>query len=602
MGARRSNQSTQTLRLSPRQSNTAESAAKPHVPSYAQHVLLPRKLFQTSSTSSAGLFSGLLIYACLAWIFINFSLNYDNDSNGALIGVPVPTSSYATAEADHRSLRHRNTNTTRRATSPIEKNSQPLPANYFQLSPSPNQSNNSSSTNNNSHPWSWPIIHIVNTRFMQGQGTLTSLARSRLKLLEVVTLPSLMKQSIFDYATLADVYKDTIWEDEIMQLNATQMSEERNVDPIFLWIIKVDPNLDKIILDELRLVLEPVKHFTIVVGSNTNYGIGTKPGGWRGGEAGRDVLNAYDTGRVFFPLRDDHSDDACHNMLRRAHDAREDRVVLETRLDADDALNIDYFWTLQYEALWKLIPDIYNYDDDAQVDNQSISGDGDDDDAIQTARWLYWCPNTHVQWNPSTSDASDNPGMLQVFKMPDVCVTAGLTLGFAVGTNEENVPRYSHTAIYWEITVHHLNNATSNNTRSQAMESFNDIHDCGLYPSSQCAVFVVDPRVSAFRSRTMTSAGMHNIETKGAPSLESDEEYMLFSDKLWEHTIEDHFGIQTEQAKEAAKFMTANYLDTVRDNLKGQCTHGHSCKVSSMEKLQRTIDILEEEAGGFVVH
>jgi len=100
----------------------------------------------------------------------------------------------------------------------------------------------------------------------------------------------------------------------------------------------------------------------------------------------------------------------------------------------------------------------------------------------------------------------------------------------------------------------------------------------------------------------MTSAGMHNIETKGAPTLESDEEYTLFSDKLWEHTIEDHFGIQTEQAKEAAKFMTANYLSTVRDNLKGQCTHGHSCKVSSMEKLQRTIDILEEEAGGFVVH
>jgi hypothetical protein len=127
-------------------------------------------------------------------------------------------------------------------------------------------------------------------------------------------------------------------------------------------------------------------------------------------------------------------------------------------------------------------------------------------------------------------------------------------------------------------------------------------HDCGLYPSSQCAVFVDDPRVSAFRSRTMTSAGMHNIETKGAPTLESDEEYTLFSDKLWEHTIEDHFGIQTEQAKEAAKFMTANYLSTVRDNLKGQCTHGHSCKVSSMEKLQRTIDILEEEAGGFVVH
>ena len=36
----------------------------------------------------------------------------------------------------------------------------------------------------------------------------------------------------------------------------------------------------------------------------------------------------------------------------------------------------------------------------------------------------------------------------------------------------------------------------------------------------------------------------------------------------------------------------------VHDNLRGQCTHGHSCKESSLEKLQRTIDIYQEELGG----
>ena len=96
----------------------------------------------------------------------------------------------------------------------------------------------------------------------------------------------------------------------------------------------------------------------------------------------------------------------------------------------------------------------------------------------------------------------------------------------------------------------------------------------------------------------MTSAGMHNIETKGAPSVDADEEYKLFADRLWENAIEKNFGIKTEKAKEAAKFLIDNYLGTVRDNLRGQCTHGHSCKVSSIEKLQRTIDILEEETGG----
>ena len=598
MGAIRSNQSTPTLRLSPR--HRTKSVAQQHVSPNPQYALLPSKI-HISSTSSAGLLSGLVVYSCLAWIFITLSMNYENDTSGSLISVPLPTSSNANADSVRSSLRHRTSTTTTSTTKQNKQQQQQfLPTNYIQLSSPPNS--NSSSTSPSSHPWSWPIIHIVNTRFMQGQGTLTSLARSRLKLLEVVTLPSLMKQSIFDHAILSDIYKETIWEDEIMQLNATyDFDRDRSsisMDPIFLWIIKVDPNLDKTVLDELRLILEPVKHFTIVVGSNTNYGIGTKPGGWRGGEAGSDILNAYDNGRVFFPLSDYDDTDANYYTLRRAHDAREDRIVLETRLDADDAINVDYFWTLQYEALWKLIPDIYI--GDAQVDNQTVVAD-DDDNAEQTARWLYWCPNTHVQWNPSTNDdtSNDNPGTLQVFKMPNVCVTAGLTLGFAVGTKEENVPRYSHTAIYWEITSHHLINGTNNT--NQAIES-HDIHDCGLYPSSQCAVFVDDPRVGAFRSRAMTSAGMHNIETKGAPSLEPEEEYKRFANKLWERAIEDNFGIDTERAKEAAKFMTANYLGTVRDNLKGQCTHGHSCKVSSLEKLQRTIDILEEEAGGIVVH
>ena len=68
--------------------------------------------------------------------------------------------------------------------------------------------------------------------------------------------------------------------------------------------------------------------------------------------------------------------------------------------------------------------------------------------------------------------------------------------------------------------------------------------------------------------------------------------------KLWKETIRINFGISTEKAKETADFMIANHLGTVKDNLRGQCTHGHSCKLSSVEKLQRTIDILEEETGG----
>ena len=49
---------------------------------------------------------------------------------------------------------------------------------------------------------------------------------------------------------------------------------------------------------------------------------------------------------------------------------------------------------------------------------------------------------------------------------------------------------------------------------------------------------------------------------------------------------------------EAADFLMYTDMNTTRDNLRGQCTKGHSCKISNMERLQRTIDILEEQVDG----
>lgn len=88
------------------------------------------------------------------------------------------------------------------------------------------------------------------------------------------------------------------------------------------------------------------------------------------------------------------------------------------------------------------------------------------------------------------------------------------------------------------------------------------------------------------------------MDALGKPSLDTPDYYTKISVKLWRKHIEDYFGIVPEQAKEAANFLTDIYIDTVRDNLRGQCTKGHSCKISSLEKLQQTIDILEEQHGG----
>jgi len=452
---------------------------------------------------------------------------------------------------------------TKQQSSSINQQHIKLPKNYYQLSPPIAYTDTIS---NDSPPWSWPIIHIVTTRFQQEQGTLVNLARSRLKLLEVITLPSLMKQTMLDPTAQSELYQDTKWEKEFHEMlnNNKHKHHKKVIDPIFLWIIKVDPNLDKSVLHELQQVLEPVKHFTIVVGSNTNFGIGVKAGGWRGGEAGQDILDAFDNGYNYFPANED-----AYQIIRRAHEARNHRVVLETRIDADDGVNVEYFATLHDVAIRHLVdPAVSEYVEipKEEEDDDESSEDEPPPPNLGTAKWLYWCPNTHVQWNPSSSSNSDTPGLLQVFQMPMTCVTAGLTLGFAIGSKEEDVPRYPHTKIYWEIVVNHNNKDKKNMTLAETNET-SDIHDCGLYPSSNCAVFVQEPRVSAFRTRAMTSAGMHNIEAQGQPSIDTPQQYKDYAAGLWKGTIHKQFGISTSACREAAAYMVDNYLGTVQDNL-----------------------------------
>ena len=329
---------------------------------------------------------------------------------------------------------------------------------------------------------------------MQGQGSLLSLGRSRLKLLEVICLPSILKQSIFEKEELESVYNHTRWGDMVTKMNTNSTM----VDPLFLWVIKVDPNLDPVLLEELNAVLEPVQRYTLVVGSNTNYGIGIKPGGWRDGQSGNDLLEAFQNDRVFFPTDRQYAFD----MVSRAYTARLDRVVLETRLDADDAINISYFSVLYYTALKDLvryrISNFLSNDDEFEQTTDDRATRIQQHNQHETAKWIYWCPHRHIQWNPSTSfyDPNNDPGMLSVFESPNVCVTPGLTLGLAVGTNESDVPRYEHTHVYWEIS--------RGNFKTGELEQQ---HDCGLIPTTRCAVFVEKPFVSAFRSRAMTSAG-----------------------------------------------------------------------------------------------
>ena len=97
----------------------------------------------------------------------------------------------------------------------------------------------------------WPLIHIVQSRFMQEQGPLETLGMARLKLFQVFCLPSMIQQSSQD----------------------------------FFWIIKTDPKFTKTaVFDSLVRLVRP--HDNIyVVASNKNFVFGTKENGsWRDGK------------------------------------------------------------------------------------------------------------------------------------------------------------------------------------------------------------------------------------------------------------------------------------------------------------------------------
>jgi hypothetical protein len=160
----------------------------------------------------------------------------------------------------------------------------------------------------------WPLIHIINSRFMQDQGYLTFLGTARLHLFRTFCLPTMVKQS------------------------------SQN----FLWIIKTDPNLDADILHELLQDLQPYDNFYLVA-SNENFLINPEsPGAWRDGAEGMDILKAkIHTGNL--------------TVLHQAIALRESRPIIETRLDADDGLHLLFVEYIQLVAAQRFLDPELNW-------------------------------------------------------------------------------------------------------------------------------------------------------------------------------------------------------------------------------------------------
>lgn len=349
--------------------------------------------------------------------------------------------------------------------------------------------------------WEWPLVHIVNTRFMQEQGNLTSLAKARLALFQVFCLPTMIQQS-------------------------TQQ---------FLWIIKTDPDLDLDVLAALVEALRPYPNFYLVA-SNTNFRVNEDfPGAWRDGAEVEDLSQS----RIYT------GDQILLENAMTLYRPTDPYPLIETRLDSDDGLHLKYLKAVQDAAMTIL----------KQQGNQENP----------SANWMYWCSRRHVEWHfAEKPQGKENIwkqittfGAFEGIQHSNLCITPGITVGFGYGVSEKDVPIYGHQVLMKSIR-----------------ETPND-QACGLPDHNDCLQFVEGFVFEAIRSRSPTSAGMLKIEVN-AHEVATDA-WLYYA---YINMVQNKFGISLQRLKWMNQYLSDNLLSIAEDNLMGQCTTGHSCKVS----------------------
>jgi Putative rhamnosyl transferase len=374
----------------------------------------------------------------------------------------------------------------------------------------------------------WPLLHIVNTRFMQEQGYLPTLGMARLHLFETFCLPTMVGQSTQD----------------------------------FLWIIKTDPQLDTSVLDRLLNLVRPYSNI-YVVASNRNFLISPDlVGSWRDGAEGRDLL----TSKIY---------SGNLTRLNQAIALRNERPVLETRLDADDGLHQEFLKYIQLVAMHRFLQG--GNDGPASQDGEDESrGHGE---STETPKWLYWCSRRHIEWRPgtmnqsSTSVVGDFPfGVLNPVEHSKLCITPGITVGYNTGTLSSDVPCEAHDLLYKHIVTSTSCYDGANPTRLAKKEG-----------EPLCLELVEDLTFAAIRSRTWTSAGMQKVDSPDVhvPSQVQKE----MTQKLW-HFLEGRFHMTQYDALETQHFLYEHQAQIAYENLLGQCTSFHSCKQQAKDSLE----------------
>ncbi|KAL7512678.1 hypothetical protein ACHAXN_009762 [Cyclotella atomus] len=444
------------------------------------------------------------------------------------------------------------------------------------------------------------LIHILETRFMQNQPNLVELAKARLHLFATICLPTVIKQSS--------------WGE-------------------FAWVIRTDPNLDEQIKKDLISLLKrsgalkevavdkdgnDKRSLTYVVGSNDNYILANSTN--------------YKTHVKPFDIRDMLSSmvsnpdslfagkfESAQSLLNEINskqsnvDNDNDDVILWTRLDADDGLNLGYMEYVQSQAVRFFLPEYYGKDmlKEITVDEQGHIALPDvirqnpnlpkRRNKYTPPKWTYWCAGRNIDWfiTDLIHDPAHKNGTVYPVQHVNVCVTPGVTVALRGSFDPLKVPRLDHDKIISYLRpkgpkLCHRSGISIFDESDEAEKDDKEEPDDG-----SCFHMVNAYYFAALRSRTPTSAGMMGVSPDDMQLMLVKKQPIL-TYAMWVLMVRE-FGVSNKTLIGTNEYFAKHVYDIAEENARGQCTRGHSCKTSSKDLLQQYADLKREMQNGFDV-
>jgi len=391
----------------------------------------------------------------------------------------------------------------------------------------------------------YDIVHVITSRFMIYQPDLVHLGKARLDLFRTFTLPSIQKQTTKE----------------------------------FLWIIYTDPNLNPLLREPLVELVKDEPN-VLVLGMNRA---------------------RFDDFRNKTWMEDVHTVfSGSHELLKDYHAAAQQRVFVNSRVDADDAVYLNFCSSVQQQTAKAL-------GETARLANYNPSNLF----PRQQQEFLIICSKNNLEWGYFNPWSNHTKRGHLYGHYTESCVTAGLSYAYQVGFDSPdrvNRPHHKLNRVFrgcsegGSVQYHSDTHRMAKNTTHFAIlpdmrRTTNCLAQFDLQqpPSSSSGQ---NYAYATFRSRTPTSNGMANV----LPTQEMAQERIQWKSQqsqAWDTIVEHDFGVLPQDIWKMRQRLEDNMVMLVQDSLHGQCgtTHkaGFSCKDSSKKQLRELLLRIHEE-------